>query len=255
MANIILHQVGTVTVGLDGKDGYVNVTALCAAYNAQKGATKKPSDWLRGKRAKEYIAYVATVGGIPETELVEIRQGAGFEEQGTWVHPDLADPFSSWLSVEYEFFVSKWLQDWRSGNLAQSPEPAQPSLPPHKEAQAVAESIVYIHEHMAKVDVRLAQILIDRAMQTVQPVALLPGTTTRMEGAVRIAQLLGFKVGKEQATLGRAVAQAWRAAGKGDPQTANREVGGAMRDVKVYPSDDPIVTDAIRGYYQARNIA
>jgi KilA-N domain len=117
MANIILHQVGAVTVGLDKKDGYVNATALCSAFNTQKGTNKQPSDWVRSKRAKEYIDYVAGIRGIPREKLVVSRAGNS-EESGTWLHPDLADPFSSWLSVEYEFFVSQWLQDWRSGKAS-----------------------------------------------------------------------------------------------------------------------------------------
>lgn len=111
--NIILHQIDSIAVGIDKKDGYLNATKLCTAYSAKKGVIKRPQNWLTTKRAKEYIAYLSTVTGITETLLVVIKQG-GSDEQGTWIHPDLGTAFATWLSVEYEYSVSKWIQEWRS---------------------------------------------------------------------------------------------------------------------------------------------
>lgn len=131
----------------------------------------------------------------------------------------------------------------------------KPALPPHQEAKEVAETIVYIHEYLAGTDPRLAQILVDRAMQTVQP--LLPSSTqeAKLSGAVELAGNLGFSVGKEQSTLGKAVAKAWRDAYGSDPQEVKRECGGAMRKLKVYPSDDPIVIATIKEFYADREVA
>lgn len=132
MANIILHQFEGIAVGLDERNGYLNATKLCAAYNARNGASKQPSDWTKTKRAKDYIAYVASVRNILGTDLIEVRQG-GFDDQGTWIHPDLGDAFASWLSVEYEFRVSQILQDWRQEkSLPAAPAPRQ--LPPVRDA-------------------------------------------------------------------------------------------------------------------------
>jgi hypothetical protein len=111
--SIILHQIDSISVGIDKKDGYLNATKLCAAYNNQKGTNKFPRDWLLTKRAKAYIAYVSSVTTITHSLLVVIKQG-GSNEQGTWIHPDLGTAFSAWLSVEYEYSVSKWIQEWRS---------------------------------------------------------------------------------------------------------------------------------------------
>ncbi len=113
MSSIILHQIGGIAVGIEKKDGYLNATKLCAAYNLEKGTAKQPSDWTKTKSAKEYISYVSSVRNILRTELVVVRQG-GIDEQGTWIHPDLANDFASWLSVEYKYAVSQWVQDWRS---------------------------------------------------------------------------------------------------------------------------------------------
>lgn len=113
MAEIILHDFQGVSIGLNKKDGYVNATKLCTAYNIQSGANKQPSDWTRTRRAKDYISHVASIRGFSRETLIISRAG-NHDESGTWIHPDLADPFASWLSVEYEFAVSQWLQEWRS---------------------------------------------------------------------------------------------------------------------------------------------
>lgn len=94
--SIVLHQIDSILVGLDRKDGYLNATKLCTAYNNQKGTHKQPSDWLRSKSATEYIAYVSSVTRIVATDLVAVKQG-GADEQGTWIHPDLAKNFIEWL--------------------------------------------------------------------------------------------------------------------------------------------------------------
>lgn len=131
----------------------------------------------------------------------------------------------------------------------------QPKLPPHQEVREVAETIVYVHENLSDIDPRLAQILIDRAMQTVQPLLPSAEPTVKLAGAVEIAEGLGFSVGKEQSSLGKAVAKAWREAYETEPQEVKRECGGAMRKLKVYPSDDPVVVATIKEFYCDREVA
>jgi hypothetical protein len=127
--------------------------------------------------------------------------------------------------------------------------PTYPQLPPHKEALEVSDCIVGIHGNLGDLDPRLAQILIDRAMQTVMPLGLPSAPEPTLAGAVEIATGLGFKVGKEQSQLGKAVARAWREAGNGEPLKAKRECGGAMRPISVYPTNDPTVIVAIKTFY------
>lgn len=127
------------------------------------------------------------------------------------------------------------------------------ALPPHLEALEVAKSVRQIHDELSDIDPRLSQILIDRAMQTVQP--LLASATqpeVKLSGCVEIAESLGFSVGKEQSTLGKAVAKAWRDAYGAEPQQLKRECGGAMRSLKVYPGDDPVIAATIREFYGER---
>ena len=206
-------------------------------------------------------------GAFNSAKLAQTLIEHGFEA-GALVQ-DGFSPQATWLAIEYFAYESK-AKAPMAKQIARTfgaigvmttleqlkpNRPAPAALPPHQEAREVAETIVYIHEHLAKTDVRLAQILIDRAMQTVQPIPAFPGASPRMAGAVEIAERLGFKVGKEQTTLGRVAAKAWRLAHKAEPLVSERECGGAMRPLKVYPMDDPAVIKAIREYYQARKTA
>ena len=117
MADLILHQINGVSIGLRKTDGYINATKACLAYNSQTGKAKQPSDWLKTKKAKAYISYVSSVTTIVRTELLIVKKGGDPAEQGTWLHPKLATSFSSWLSEEFEYFVSEWLQEWSQGKL------------------------------------------------------------------------------------------------------------------------------------------
>ncbi len=147
MANIILHQFQGVSVGLDKKDGYINATKLCFAFNLANGTNKQPSDWTKTKRAESYIAYVASVRNIVRTELVVVKQGQNFDEQGTWIHPDLAIPFATWLSVEFEYQVQEWIQEWnKNKDLQQYPQSVTGALPasPTEELVTKAKSAIDI---------------------------------------------------------------------------------------------------------------
>jgi hypothetical protein len=121
--SIVLYQIDNISVGIDKKDGYLNATKLCAAYSAKTGTIKRPEHWTSTKRAKAYVAYVASITGITVERLIVVKPG-NTDESGTWIHPDLGNAFSSWLSVEYEYTVAKWIQQWRE-NKANNEYPKQ----------------------------------------------------------------------------------------------------------------------------------
>ncbi len=116
--NIILHQIDSISVGIDKKDGYLNATKLCAAYNLTNNTNKRPTEWLRTARAKEYIAFVSTKVLIT-AELLVVTKPGNTDESGTWIHPDLGNALASWLLVEYEYAVSQWLAQWRNAKTSQ----------------------------------------------------------------------------------------------------------------------------------------
>lgn len=84
-------------------DGLVNITALSTAYRITTGKRKDVHNWLITNEATESKAYLSLITGIPVDGLVQTKEGGN--GGGTWVHPDLAEIFAQWCSVEYRFAV------------------------------------------------------------------------------------------------------------------------------------------------------
>lgn len=94
-------------------DGLVNITALSSTYKAATGKRKDCQHWLQTKEAAESIAYLERVTGKCVTELVVVEHGVG-----TWVHPDLAEIFAQWISVEYRFAVVQLIRVAKESKIA-----------------------------------------------------------------------------------------------------------------------------------------
>ncbi|MGL5059105.1 MAG: KilA-N domain-containing protein [Microcoleus sp.] len=77
MSNIILHQFGSGSVGFDDKDGYIDATAMAAAYKVKTGKRRNPQDWARTKQAIEFINVVSLTTGIPVVNLITTKEGRG----------------------------------------------------------------------------------------------------------------------------------------------------------------------------------
>lgn len=131
----------------------------------------------------------------------------------------------------------------------ESPRTEPAPLPFRQVAVETTDAIAHVQDILGASNPRLAQILIDYAMQDLK-IPALPGTADRLSGCVEIANDLGYRVGKELGQLGKYVASAWRSKFGTDPQRDKRECGGAMRNIAVYPSNEPIVIAAIKEFYQ-----
>lgn len=99
-----------IKIGQRESDGYLNVTAMAKAYELSTGQRKDVRDWLNTERSKQYLDYLSLKTGQPVSLLIQVKRGG--KAQGTWVHPKLAIPFATWLSVEFEFQVSEWVEEW-----------------------------------------------------------------------------------------------------------------------------------------------
>lgn len=99
------------------KDGYINATALCKAAGKLYGHYRE-----NGNTDAFFSALVADIG-IPMSELTEIRRGGNPQEQGTWVHPQVAVHLAQWASPEFAVQVSRWVYDWMRGEMVERPKP------------------------------------------------------------------------------------------------------------------------------------
>lgn len=156
-----------------------------------------------------------------------------------------AEKFQDWVFEEV-------LPSIRRTGKYEVMQPTKPSLLPFEEAEKIGAVVVKLHETVAHYDPRIAQILIDRAMQTLPNHQLLLPSTERLAGVVEIATDMQYSVGKEESPLGKACAAAYRKAYDEEPQISKRECGGAFRSLKVYRFDDPVIRAAIIEFYQRR---
>lgn len=112
MVNIAYFGDDLINLAFWNDDDYVNATSLSQRYYERTGKKKPPANWLRLKEAKEYIDYVSIQTGIPTNKLYRTVQGGDLkDEQGTFLHPDLIIPFSTWLSPEFSYRVTKIVQE------------------------------------------------------------------------------------------------------------------------------------------------
>ena len=83
---LIPHEVQDRLIYQRAVDGYINATAMCQA------AGKAFADYARLVNTKAFAQALQADMGIPIAELIQVVRGGYSDEQGTWVHPQVAIP-------------------------------------------------------------------------------------------------------------------------------------------------------------------
>ncbi len=219
-------------------DGLVNITALASAYYRSTGKRKKAHDWLHTNEAKESIAYLERAAGITEAHIVVTENGIG-----TWVHPDLAEIFAQWISVEYRFAVVQLIRTAKKNQIAAPPKPVQPprQLTHGQQAVEKANEIRVITDTLTD-NPRLAQLLIDYALIDIR-VPSLPAT--ELLGVVEIARNLGFSTNhSSRVKLGSFIARQFKHLAVVEKRLCN----GEMQNINCYPNTVEI-QEAVRSFF------
>jgi len=107
--SLIAREVDGEVVHLRTKDGYINATAMC------KSAGKILADYTRLRTTQDFLEALSADMGIPISELIQTFKGGRADNQGTWVHPDIAINLAQWLSPKFAVQVSRWVREWMSG--------------------------------------------------------------------------------------------------------------------------------------------
>jgi KilA-N domain len=190
-------------IRIDPETQYVCITDMAAA------AGKFVGHWNELKATKEYLTAFSEVIGIPITDnhagftgftgftgLICSIQGIGVE-QGTWVHPKIAIRFAQWCSVEFAIQVDFWIDELLTTGKVELAVPSTSQLPSRELAVETAIAIDKIQDILSKSNPRLAQILIDCAMNDIidsQPkLATAEFPEDRWYGLVQIADKMGIK--------------------------------------------------------------
>lgn len=106
---VIPHVVEGNIIQQRASDGYINATAMC------KAAGKLFGHYYEAKATREYLKELSLDTDLPETDLLQVIKGGNPENQGSWVHPQVAIHLAQWLSPKFAVQVSKWVFEWMSG--------------------------------------------------------------------------------------------------------------------------------------------
>ena len=99
------------SIDLIGENGYVSATLLC------KLGGKEFKAWHRLKRTTDVLNAYSQELGIPVNELIYIKKGGNNrDEQGSWVHPNIALSIAQWVSISFEIKVANWIHEWKSSS-------------------------------------------------------------------------------------------------------------------------------------------
>jgi hypothetical protein len=107
---LIPHEIDNTIIAQRAIDGYVNATAMCSAVGKLYG------DYDRLKNTQAFLNELSTDMGIPISELVVVIRGGVRNQQGTWVHPDVAINLGQWCSPRFAVAVSRWVREWSTGS-------------------------------------------------------------------------------------------------------------------------------------------
>jgi len=100
-SKIILNNIEIIS----RNDGNINATQICKAGN------KDFNHWYYLDSTKQLITQLEIDTNLPEQLLVDIKKGGNNKnDQGTWVHPDLAVQLAQWVSPKFALQVSKWIR-------------------------------------------------------------------------------------------------------------------------------------------------
>ena len=128
--DLITHEVNNSVIPQRAGDGYINATALC------KAAGKQWNEYRSNKATERYLAVVEAKTGIPVLELIQVVTSAGVKS--TWVHPKIAPHLGQWLSPEFAYQVSEWIEEWTATKgvvfpigSSTPPQAGGASFPPH----------------------------------------------------------------------------------------------------------------------------
>ena len=101
--NQIFRYNGSPITFLKGDSVMVNATEMAKPFG------KRCNDFLSTKQTNELISSLSAKTGIPATDLVTVNQGGN--NQGTWLHEDLALIFAQWLSPDFYLWCNDRIKE------------------------------------------------------------------------------------------------------------------------------------------------
>ena len=102
--NQIFQYNGSPITFQKGDSVMVNATEMAKPFGKLVG------DWLRLKATTEFTEALSADMHIPISALIQVVKG-GNNEQGTWLHEDVALEFARWLSPSFAIWCNKRIKE------------------------------------------------------------------------------------------------------------------------------------------------
>ena len=109
MTSLVKHHVQGHIVPQRVPDGYIDATAMCQATG------KRLNDYTRLKTTTAFLRQLSLDAGIPASTLIQTFRGTPEDQQGTWIHPQVAIHLGQWLSPKFAVRVTSIVLDWMAG--------------------------------------------------------------------------------------------------------------------------------------------
>ena len=147
---IIVRQLDAMPVGQRTSDGYINATAMCQVVG------KLWAHYRENQGTQEFLEELARSIGIPISILTHSIRGGKKDEQGTWVHPQVAVNLAQWCSPKFAVQVSAWVVEWAT--TGENPMHKIPLMRLYdNEPLSKALSITY-HTHLSRTNADFAKV-------------------------------------------------------------------------------------------------
>lgn len=93
-----------------GNGVMVNATEMAKNFG------KRATDWLNNQQTKDLISELTVTRKSVTADLVQVRQGGN--NQGTWLHEDLALVFAQWLSPKFYIWCNDRIKELLTQGVA-----------------------------------------------------------------------------------------------------------------------------------------
>jgi hypothetical protein len=258
--SIITREVNSTPIAQRAEDGYINLTKMAKAEG------RLISTYLRLDSTKAFLQELSSDVQICTSDLIQIKKGGTYAEQGTWGHPQVAIHCAQWCSPKFAVLVSKWVFEWM--NTGRTPtqtseletENLAPALPSSDRLTMLKEAVT-IGNQLGGFDDRQKMLLKDQLMNLLMQERLLAADSTPVLEAAIAAEPeqpkrlevpisdrcldLGYNPNTKQLLkIGQVAAAFYRGRHGRPPQKREQFVGGTTRMVNVYTADDLGILDS-----------
>lgn len=165
-------------------DRYVSLTDMATATG------REFKHWNENKGTKSYLEVLSSKVGIPTSDLVQVKKGGTWEDQGTWGHPKVAIRFAQWCNDEFAVQVDCWMDELMTTGKVELTSSQQPQLLPEQRLQIGMNALQFFS--IDQTNPRYAQGLQDWCLNLMLGQKRLPESTERWLGVAERAEELGY---------------------------------------------------------------